>query len=103
MNVTIDLPENIAQSLSAKWTNLPRAALESLALEGYRAKVLTTAELQQLLGYDTSYALDGFLKERGVYLDYSADELEREAENSRGLAQRRKSEIESDDRQRSSG
>jgi hypothetical protein len=56
-----------------------------------------------LLGYDTCYALDGFLKEHGVYLDYRADELEREAENSRGLAQRRKSEIESDDRQRSSG
>jgi hypothetical protein len=103
MNVTIDLPENIAQSLSAKWKNLPRVALESLALEAYRAEILTTAELQQLLGYDTSYALDGFLKEHGVYLHYSAEELEREAENSRRLAQHRKSEIESDDRQRFSG
>jgi len=103
MTITFDLPENIAKTLAGKWKDLPRAALESLALEAYRAEALTTAELQQLLGYDTAYALDGFLKEHGVYWDYSPEELERENEDSRRLWKLRQNEIESDDRKRRAG
>jgi len=84
--ITFEVPEDIARSLQAKWKDLPRAALESLALEAYRAEVLTTFELQQVLGFDTSYALDGFLKERGVDLEYTPEELEREAEGARRLS-----------------
>jgi hypothetical protein len=42
-----------------------------LALEAYRSELLTTAELRQLLGYETGYVLDGFLKEYGIYLEYT--------------------------------
>jgi len=66
MTITLDLAENIARILQAKCDNLPRFALESLALEAYRAEI-TTAEVQQLLGYDTAYAMDGFLKEHGSF------------------------------------
>ena len=45
MQITLDLPEDIAQGLEAKWKDLPRAALESLALEGYRSHALTAAQL----------------------------------------------------------
>jgi hypothetical protein len=44
--------------------NLPRLALQSLALKAYRAEILTTAEVQRLPGYDTPFAPDGFLKEQ---------------------------------------
>jgi len=33
MQITIELPEDIAAGLQSKWKDLPRAALESLALE----------------------------------------------------------------------
>jgi hypothetical protein len=32
MQITIELPEDIAVGLASKWKDLPRAALESLAL-----------------------------------------------------------------------
>jgi hypothetical protein len=33
MRITLELPEDIVQELQSKWMDLPRAALESLALE----------------------------------------------------------------------
>ena len=36
MQITIELPEDIAVGLQSKWNDLPRAALESLALEADR-------------------------------------------------------------------
>jgi len=33
MQMTIELPEDLAVRLRSKWKDLPRAALESLALE----------------------------------------------------------------------
>jgi hypothetical protein len=44
MQITLELPEGIAQELRSKWKDLPRAALESLALEAYRSHALTAAQ-----------------------------------------------------------
>jgi hypothetical protein len=102
-HITVQLPEDIAQRMETRWKDLPRAALESLALEAYRSEILTTAEIRQLLGYETGYALDGFLKEHGVYLEYTPEELEREAENSRRLSRLRQEELRAEDRKRRAG
>jgi uncharacterized protein UPF0175 len=102
-HITVQLPEDIAQRLETRWKDLPGAALESLALEAYRSEILTTAELRQLLGYETGYALDGFLKEHGVYLEYTPEELEREAENSRRLSRLQQEELRAEDRKRRAG
>jgi cation transport regulator ChaB len=40
MQVTIDLPEDVAEQLAREWKDLPRAALEALLLEAYRAQKL---------------------------------------------------------------
>lgn len=101
--ITLQLPDDIASRLAAEWKDLPRAVLESLALEGYRAEILTTAEVQQLLGYDTAYDLDGFLKQHGVYLEYTTEELDRQAKNSQRLWQKRQHELHTDDHQRRAG
>jgi predicted HTH domain antitoxin len=89
MEITLNLPEDIAQGLEAKWKDLPRAALESLALEAYRSGALTTAQVRRLLGFGTRYELDGFLKEHGIYLNYSVEDIERDAEISRQFSSRR--------------
>ena len=43
MKITLELPEDIAEGLESKWRDLPRVALESLALEAYRSRALTAA------------------------------------------------------------
>ena len=67
MQITLELPEDIAQGLKMKWTDLPRAALESLALEAYRSNALSAAQLRRLLGFETRMQVDDFLKEHEVY------------------------------------
>ena len=53
MQITIELPEDIVVRLESKWKGLPRAALESLALEAYRSHALTAAQLRRLLAFET--------------------------------------------------
>jgi hypothetical protein len=75
MIVTLELPDDLAQAL-ASHGDLSRRALESLALEEFRAGHLSQARLRLLLGFSTRYELDGFLKAHGVYVDYTIDEFE---------------------------
>jgi len=79
MNVIISIPDDVAQRLSAVGGDLSRRALEALALEEYKRGNLTKPELRRLLGFDTRYALDGFLKSHEVFEPYSLEDLEREA------------------------
>jgi len=44
MAVKIELPEDIEHHLAKQWGDLPRHALEPLAIEGYRARVLSRAQ-----------------------------------------------------------
>jgi hypothetical protein len=88
MEITLNLAEDIAHGLEAKWKDLPCAALESLALEGYGAGALTAAQVRQLLGFGTRYEPDGFLKQRGVYPNYTVEDVERDAETSRQFSSR---------------
>ncbi len=82
MQITLDLPEDIAEDLGAKWTNLPRAALESLAVEAYRADALSASQLRRLLGLETRTQVDAFLKQHGVF-DYTVEDFEQDCETLR--------------------
>ncbi len=77
MNVVLHIPDDFAAQLSAGG-DVERQALEALALESYRAGRLTKAELRRLLGIESRYALDGFLKAHDVYEPYTLEDLERE-------------------------
>jgi len=76
VRITLDLPEDIAAHLAAKGENLPRAALEAFALEEYRARRLSTSQLRRVLGYQTRMQVHAFLKQHGVYLHYTQDDLQ---------------------------
>lgn len=78
MNVTVDIPDDLANRLTAAGIDLRRQALEALAVEAYRHDSLSKSELQQLLGIETSFQLDGFLKAHGVWIEYTLDDAERE-------------------------
>jgi hypothetical protein len=93
MQVTIDSPEDIGEQLAREWKDLPRAALEALVLEAYRAHKLGTEQLCRLLGFESRYDLDGFLKQHAVWLEYSLQDFKREAEASARLRQKRRAEM----------
>jgi hypothetical protein len=80
MQVTLDLPDELSAALAAAGPDLSRAALEAIALEQYRERRLTTAQLRRVLGFQSRHELDGFLKQRGVWLDYSWQDLEQDRE-----------------------
>lgn len=84
MQITLELPEDIAQGLESKWKDLPRAALESLALEAYRSHALGISQLRRLLGFATRMQVDAFLKEHEVY-DFTAADFEEDRETLRQL------------------
>jgi hypothetical protein len=78
MNLTVQIPENLARSMSVAGGDPSRRVLEALALEEYKSGRLTKPELRQVLGFATGYELDGFLKTHEVWIEYDAEDLARE-------------------------
>jgi hypothetical protein len=75
MQVTVQLPDDLGQR-----ANPVREALEAFAVEGYRSGALTAPQVRELLGFETRYELDGFLKAHGVWeRAYSIQDLEKDA------------------------
>ena len=74
--ITLTLPQDIVAHLTAHGENLSRSALEALALEAYREHKLSTGQLRRLLGYRTRMQVHAFLKDHGVFLHYSSDDLD---------------------------
>ncbi|MFZ0304309.1 MAG: UPF0175 family protein [Terracidiphilus sp.] len=78
MQVTLNIPDELAAQMVSGGADISRAALEALAVEGYRTERLSESEIRQLLGFDTRMEVHAFLKERGAWLHYSLDDLERD-------------------------
>jgi predicted HTH domain antitoxin len=75
--IAVDLPDEIAKRLQAAWRNVPRGALEAVALEGYRDGTLTRDEVGHLLGL-SFWETEAFLKKRQAYLAYAEEDLEQD-------------------------
>ena len=78
MTVTVHIPDDLADRLRAQGGDLSRRILEMLALEEYKGGRITKPELRQMLGLETFFELDGFLKAHDVWIDYTSEDLERE-------------------------
>lgn len=74
MNVAIELPEDIARQLSSSWGDMPRRALEAVALEGYRSGALSRGQVGRLLGLNF-WETEAFLKERQAYMPYEESDM----------------------------
>ena len=93
MQIVLELPDEIALQL-AEGRDVSRAALEALVAEGCRAHRLTDYQAAELLGL-SGYELDGFFKEREVFLDFAPNDLERELETGDHLWDKRQAELQS--------
>ena len=85
MQITIEIPDDIAQRLTQQVDNLPRRALESVVIEAYRAELITSAEVGRILELDSRWYVDAFLKQADAYLPYTEGDLEQERETLRQL------------------
>jgi hypothetical protein len=85
MELTVQIPDDVAQRLSASGGDLSRRALEALVAEEYRQGHLTKPDLRRLLGLETSGQIDSFLKAHEVWIDYTIEDLERERAGLRRL------------------
>ena len=85
MEVTLQIPDEIARHMTQAGADLSRRALESFALEEFKSGRITKPELRKLLGFGTRWKLDGFLKSHGVYEDYTLEDFEQERQALRDL------------------
>jgi hypothetical protein len=85
MELTIHIPDEIAGHYQAEHGDLSRRVLETFALDEFKSHRITRSELRRLLGFETGYEVDAFLKAHHVYEDYSLEDFEREREALRGL------------------
>ena len=87
MTITLHLPEDIAKHLASHGEDPARTALEALALEGYRSHTLSEEQIRRMLVFETRVEVHGFLKQHGVYLNYTAEDFQ--ADLSKPIAGRR--------------
>ncbi|MGB6743584.1 MAG: UPF0175 family protein [Terracidiphilus sp.] len=77
MQVTVEIPDDMAQRLVPHGQDPARAALVAMAIEGYRSGALSAYQTRRLLGFETRYELDGFLKAHNVWeRAYGLEDLE---------------------------
>jgi hypothetical protein len=78
VNVQIDIPDEIGRVLAARSTDLSRTVLEAVAVEAYRSGAITPLQVQQMLGLDSRWETESFLRRAEAYHDYTMTDLERD-------------------------
>ncbi len=85
MQITIEIPDDIAHRLVQEVDNLPRHVLESLVIEAYRAELITHAEVGRVLNLPSRWETDAFLKRVEAYIHYTEADLQQDRETLRQL------------------
>ena len=75
MNISISIPDDIAQELTEQFGDLSRHVLEALAADGCRRGVFTSAEVQRLLGLSSRFEAACFLEKRRAFPGYDEEDL----------------------------
>lgn len=74
MQVTVEMPDQVARQWGATPGAVGRHVLEDAAIEGYRAGRLSHRQVGEMLGLDY-WQTESFLSARAVPLSYSAADL----------------------------
>lgn len=78
MQITLNIPDDLAPQVAPEGKDPARVALEALALEGYRTKLLSESALRKMLGFQTRMEVHAFLKQHGVYLHYDVPDVQKD-------------------------
>ncbi|MGD1908520.1 MAG: UPF0175 family protein [Leptolyngbyaceae cyanobacterium] len=78
MQVTIELPNNIALQLQS--ANPSQRILELIVADQYRQGLIGAADVRQLLGIASRWDTYEFLKREKAYLPYTEDDLTQDSQ-----------------------
>ncbi|BDA74909.1 hypothetical protein CAL7716_090750 [Calothrix sp. PCC 7716] len=81
MQITLTIPDNIVYQLADNPEQLSRRAFESLVVDAYRSRQLSTAEVQRILNLPGRLATDAFLKAHEAYLPYTETDLDQDLQS----------------------
>lgn len=84
MNLTLHIPDEIAGSIDTSG-DLPRRILEGFALDEYKSVRISKAQLRRLLGFETRYELDDFLKAHHVGANVTIEDVRRDVQDLKSL------------------
>lgn len=80
VTITVNIPESLVDQVIPAGEDPARAALEAIALEGYRTDRLSEYAVRVLLGYESRLEVHRFLKEHGAFLRYTTEDLDHDRE-----------------------
>jgi len=83
MDIVFSVPDRLAERLQERWGDLSELALQAIVADGYREEVLTLGEVREILGHSTRLETEQFLKDRGILLEMTKEELEEDAKAAR--------------------
>lgn len=78
MQITVEIPDDIAQQLDQTEAHLSRRLLELVIADAYGCGKISAAELRQILQLPNRLAVHAFLKRMGIYLNYDETALEQD-------------------------
>ncbi|HEV2133169.1 MAG TPA: UPF0175 family protein [Terracidiphilus sp.] len=81
MELQVQIPDDVARAIQGEQPDLSRAALEAVAVEGYRSERLSESQVRRMLGFRSRMQVHAFLKAHNVHLNYSAEELEKDLDS----------------------
>ncbi len=85
MQITIELPDDIANQLQLQPANISRRILELIAADNYRQGRIGTAQVRRILNFSSRCETYEFLKREKAYLPYTEDDLEQDAQAIRNV------------------
>lgn len=85
MQITIELPDDIADQLQLQPTNISRRILELIAADNYRQGRIGAAQVRRMLNFSSRWETYEFLKREKAYLPYTEDDLEQDAQAIRNV------------------
>lgn len=84
MEITLEVPDDVGRALDTP--EFRRTMLEGMAIEGYRAKQISEAQVRRMLGFESRFDVHAFFKARGVHMPYTFEEIERDTAVSEKLS-----------------
>ena len=75
MQVTVNIPDDLVTQLIPAGQDPSRAVLEDALVQAYREDRISGRQLMEALGISTRYELDGFLKARQVWIEYTPEQM----------------------------
>jgi predicted HTH domain antitoxin len=85
MQITIELPDDIANQLQLQPANISRRVLELIAADNYRQGRIEAAQVRRMLNFSSRWETYEFLKREKAYLPYTEDDLEQDAQAIRNV------------------